>query len=99
MKTFQVVQKNLKLLGMDPNPSVSKFNAKIFGIFLLLGLSFISNCLFFMNEANNSREYIDSAYIASSVFTTSTNFLLFIWKSDELYKLMNGIENIINRRK
>lgn len=97
IKLFQVVQKNLKSLGVDPSQSVPKLNAKALGILFPLGLGFISNCFFFKNEANYFEEYVDCAYIGSTLLTTSTNFLIFIWERDELYQFMNCFGDIINK--
>lgn len=95
MKTFQAVQKNLKLMGMGQ--STPKLNARTLGILLMLGFALILNGFFFKNEANSFREYVDSAYIGSAILTASTNFLLFIWKRDELYEFMNRFSSIINK--
>lgn len=87
IKTFQIVQENLRSLGMDPNPSVPKFNARTLGVLFLVGVIFMSNCFFFRNEANN---------FGSGVFITAIDFVLFISKRDELYRFMNRFECVIN---
>lgn len=94
IKTFQIVQENLRSLGMDPNPSVPKFNARTLGV-LFLVVIFMSNC-FFRNEANNFGEYVFCAYVDSGVFITAIDFVLFISKRDELYRFMNRFECVIN---
>lgn len=96
VKTFQIVQENLKVLGMDSNPSVPKFNAKTLGILFLIGMIFTSNCIFIRNEADRFEEYVLCAYVGSGVFVTAVDFLHFVRKKDKLFTLMNRFECVIN---
>lgn len=94
MELFQSVQKCLVRLGIR-----TSINITFFKILLLFILSSISVWKFFFCEAQLFEEYAGSFYGGVMVVIIIFDFLIFIWKSKQIFEFIRTFENLIETSK
>lgn len=98
---FQTVKKNLSALGISLDLSMQSrlLNARLLLSLLAPGLCNIGMLLYSFNEAQTVFQFTQSIFICSA-YTLSILFLLIILcYSNELFKLINDCECIVNTSK
>lgn len=92
---FQLVQKNLSILGIKKTPlSRSSRIREIIGG-LLLSTHIISRLKFLVTEANTLQLYTQSAFTSSVAIANLSILTSLIYKREEIYKFIDGAENLL----
>lgn len=93
MHLFQSNQKSLAMMGIVANQH--RFNFKMFESFVMFIIPSISYLIFILRDASELRDYIDTVYLGSSTTMIGLCFLNFVWKMENLFKLIRDIEQIV----
>ena len=97
MKCFKSAQNNLKVVGIDSNHC--RFNKKMLMTFLSYGINNILNFMFLFYGASNSREYTDSMYVTCCTVVIGLCYTIAVFKMKDLFKYIEGCENLIEKSK
>lgn len=97
MKIFQSIISNLNSEGIAW-PQKHPFNVKNITILVNLSLATILATLFLLLEAETFSDYGDSFYVIASTIVSSVIFAVIVWKTQEIFKLINSFETIIQER-
>lgn len=92
MKYFQVVQKNLTVLGIAANRPV--FNIKLVKICLFYGLDLTLSAVFLFSEAKTFLEYTSNIYITTALLVISSYFSIWILKLGKFFNLIDDVEKL-----
>lgn len=95
IKILQTVQKNLTIFGIGPNLAIQPFNEKTLIGLLIIG-SGIIDLFYLFTLSETFAEYIQAIYICSAFTLIALVLMVTIFNSNELYKIMNDCECIIN---
>lgn len=96
MKIFETIEKNLMILGLNPNESKT-FNWKITLGFILLSLGWIfSNVmLIFTMENITLMDYVNFSTIISSMIIMSIGLASIIIQQVKIFKIFENVQNLI----
>lgn len=98
LKIFQMIQKNLSTIGIDPKPAAKlhPFNAKF--LMPLLTLSFGAICMFMYisNEVKSYSKFMQSIYLCTSFITDVLILVVMLLNSSKFSKLISDYESIMN---
>lgn len=94
MKSFQAIQKNFAVLGIDRNQSKSHKNVVM--TWLTLCLATIFSATFFALKAHTFEEYITNIYTTSAGAMIVTILTILIFEVESLFVLINIIEKTID---
>lgn len=97
MKIFKSNQKYFATLGITRHQAAQRqpFNAKHLRSFLVFILFVISLSKHLFCEANNFKEYTESAYFTSTSIVTATIFLMFIWRMKFFFNFIDDWEKCV----
>lgn len=101
MIIFRDIKKSMAFCGIHSPQCFDKFhrfNLRNLMIFIFLIVSAILMSLFIVCENGTLAEYSSAFYGTLSSVTTAFLFFTFIWKTKDLYKLMNNFEELIQER-
>lgn len=93
MQLFQSNQKSFEMMGLSSN--LHRFNFKALMTFLLYWTLSILYGTFTLLEANEFREYMDSVYLTSATTVMAISFMIFVWKTEDIFHLIHEIEEIV----
>lgn len=97
MKLFKTFQKSLALIGITSNTSANLFD---FGrkclAYAILWSGFFLSWSFIIWEVNNFIEYTITIYIASAITALAICFTILVYKTEKIFKFINGCERVIN---
>lgn len=102
MKIFQSTQNALKMLGIYRAQTFhqsNRLNVKNLSVLMLFGLFFIATILYLIFDAKTFIEYSQSMYGFAVGLALLTLFITIIWKSPQIFQLIDNYENTIARRK
>lgn len=92
---FQLVQKNLSILGITKTqPNNSCRMREIIGCLLVIA-HIIIRLKFLLNDANSFQLYTRAAFMSSVAIANLCCLASLIHKRKEIYKLIDGCENVI----
>lgn len=92
---FQLVQKNLSILGISKAQSVRLFRIKVSIGCLLLGTNFIIHFKFLLDEANSFREYSESTYMLNVTVMVLWCYANLIRQRVELLEFIDKTEKLL----
>lgn len=102
MELFHLLQKYLAISGVEPfqkERSTIVYLKRLL-VFIVSTISFMSSLIFIAIGANAIAEYADAFYICETVLTYTTfPFVIFLWKMDSIFKLIEDFEHLIEQRK
>lgn len=61
--------------------------------------SLISAFIFIGYEAKTIDQYVDALYLSATLMISTFHFVIFLWKMDNLFKLIDDFEHLIKERK
>lgn len=98
MDIFQSIRTYLALLGVH-SPRIQNHSNSVKGlmVLVLMGLTEISTCIFFLYQAEILEEYAQAFYGALSMHTCTFGFGIYILKKQELFKFMKNMEIVIQK--
>lgn len=101
IKIFQIIQKNLTLLGIDPNSTMKSylFNPKNLIGFSSVGLTAICAIMYAIKVASTFNEYTKSFCVFSTTTLSVLNLMVMLFFSSELFEAINDCECIVNTSK
>lgn len=100
MKILKSVQNSLRFLGIHkPEPNCNRFTWKRLLILYLFVQTALSTIAFFLIEAKSFRDYTYSLYGAASSTLYVSCFSLMIYYMENIFKLIEKLEYIIETRK
>lgn len=101
MKVFQSLQENMLILGLERPMLDKKHQIKLKTFVILIFMVKFVFCLTlgFFSEAITFSEYADLVQIILSSFGGSMIYLVFIINMNEVFKLINNFEIMIETRK
>lgn len=98
MRLFQIIKRDLVILGVDSNQSTNKYvyNGNIFLCCFLCASCIILTGVFVFCEANSFIEFTESIYLLSSaiMITAAATFACFKFKV--LFDYIETLENTVN---
>lgn len=97
MKTLREVQKCFESLGVSRKPEL--FNQIILRAFVIFFSSTISQWIFLLHEADNSRTYMESAYLIISYYNTYISFASIAFNKEMFFALIDDIDHVISESK
>lgn len=100
MKVLQLVQRNLAKLGLDVHQSTAQkypFNGIIVKCLFIMGVALMSSFVYIFREANTFQEYAFSVNVFFTTIMVAVIYLIFIWKSHTLGRLIDSLEAYINK--
>lgn len=97
MKLFQNVNKYLMILGIQsPDLGQERFPAKKFIILFVFTLNLCASCIFIFYEAELYEEYTSTFYSEIAAVVLINDFLVLIFNSKMLFKLIKNVEDFID---
>lgn len=97
MKPFQIVKKNLAVLGLAANQPV--FNKKLVKICLFYSLDFTLSAVFLFLKAETFLEYTSNIYVTTSLLVICSYFVIWILKLEKFFGLIDTIQRFIGKSK
>lgn len=100
MILIQLINKYFALLGISEQQihHSHRLNARILMPFFAY-VACISSCLaYILLEINNPVEVVEGLFEASSAFSGAVALLIIVFKLNQLHKLFNDLENIVQDR-
>lgn len=94
MKYFQLAQKHLAFLGL--NPTQKSFNRKSSTAFLLC-INSALNCALLFREIINFREYIDAIYMSTASIAIIIYFAILAVEMKNIFTLIETMEKIVEK--
>ena len=94
IKIFQIVRKNLAILGIDAN--YSRLNRKSAITWFSDALAITLSILFIIFKANTFLEYSMNIYITLTMSVIWISFMIMLYKKVKLFKLIDAMEAIVN---
>lgn len=102
MKIFQTIQICFKVLDIRA-PSLSngfhRFTLRNSFFCILAVLNILSSVAYGLFEAETVFEYFESIHTFLGIAICSTFFAMFLWKMDNVFRLIVDFENQIKKRK
>lgn len=97
MKSFEPIRRYFSVLGIDSLQlnQKSAFNVKNVFVLLQLILTASSSFAFILLKAQTFAEYAYGFCMVLTLIIGNFDSLICIWKSEQLFKLMNNFETII----
>lgn len=92
---FQLVQENLSILGISKTQSKRSCRIKMLIGCLFLGVSIVLHFKFLYSEANDFKVITESIFVSSVTVISFWCFISLIHKSDELFDIIDWMENLI----
>lgn len=69
-------------------------------VVLILFILFVTSSLVFIGyQANSLGEYADASYMSATLDWMFFAFAILLWKRDDVFKLIEDFENLIQQRK
>lgn len=97
MKFFETIQKELLLLGINPNES-SPFNWKITMGFLLIGWSILTNVMYvFAMENPSLMDYLACFSVTTTIATVGICFIVIAFQQMKLIGIIEGQQKLVNK--
>lgn len=97
MKLFQSIQKSFSLLGISQNQS--RFNDRMLLAASIFSAGTTLNIVFVFTGTKTFREFTDAVYVACATAVFLICFAKIVFKMDKLFKLIDFIENIVDKSK
>lgn len=101
MKIFQLLQENYALVGIIPpqlNHKQRTLNLKNTIALLMYSQIVAQCCEILLFKAKTFSEYAESFCLMAGMLTASSNFAITVWKSIEVFQLIQNYENFIGIR-
>lgn len=92
---FQLVQKNLSVLGITKTQSVRVFRIKVLIGGFLLGIHIIIHLKFFFGEANSFSEYSESTFLSSVSVVAMWCYANLIHEREKILEFIEEIEKLL----
>ena len=98
LKIFKLIQKNFKVVGIEPSLVAQKYpiNRKILVGFLMLSFSFIWNLMTILYEANTFVEYTQSIYTCSLAALIFLALVILLLNVTKMFNLIDGCSKFAN---
>lgn len=91
------------MVGLHESQSFEKnqhwFNVKVIMSLLLIDQFLLSIVAYLVMEASNFSEYANSIYLTTTLIAVIVVTALFIWKADQIFKLITNFETAIQKCK
>lgn len=94
---FQLVQKNLIILGISRNQSIYAFYVKVFIGFLLLGSGVFYHFEFIFRNDLTFEEYAESLYMTTISVMSFLCYVIMILIKDNFFKHIDKLDSIIQQ--
>lgn len=100
MIIFREIKKSLVFCGVESPQSekINRFNLRNLMILIFFSASTTIMSLFIIREDGTMAEYSSATYGCLSSTMTTIILLVFVWKTMDLYKLINNFEKTIEER-
>lgn len=98
LQQFQIVRKLFEVIGIYPQQS-KRFNVRNVVALLFTFTMCISSFAFLLFEVDNSHDFGASFYAAITEFAVIVSFLSIVFKMQNIFKIMDQIEEIIQKSK
>lgn len=92
---FQLIQKNLSILGISRTRSVGSFRKKMLIGCLLLGIHISLRLKFLFGVANSFQQYAESIFMSSGVVVIFWCYACLICKREELFEFIDKCDELI----
>lgn len=100
MKILNSIQNSLRILGIHkPEPNCNRFTVKRLLILYTFTQISLSTTTFFLIDAKSFRDYTYSLYAAATSTLYVSCFSLMIFHMENIFKLIENLEYIIETRK
>lgn len=101
MKILITVQENFALMGISTNQSIQKipFNAKNVLMLVIQCLTFSSDLMCLIYEADNFKDYTISIFSCCTMIVAISIFAMIMIKMRHFFEFQEQIEEIINKSK
>lgn len=103
IKLFVNDQKKIQTLGIVPSQSMeskwSLFNSKNLFVLFFTALGYISTTGFFLFKGKSIKEDALTVFASLAGFLCLLYFTVYIWKIDDILKLIKDYEEFIEKRK
>lgn len=98
MKLFQVIQKNLAMLGISSNQQ-RYCNQKSVMTLFVYSLAITLSMVFLFFKADTYLEYTLNIYVTSTAFGACVGFIALLFQKGKLFKLIDELEEFFNESK
>lgn len=104
MRIFQSIRNYLSIMGIESLQSFQKNRSMIVQlkrlVVIIIFVLFVTSSVVFIGfEANSLGEYADASYMFATLDWMFFAFVVFLWKMDDIFKLIEGFEELIQHRK
>lgn len=102
MQILESIHKSLQIIGLSSHQSMQKhpFNARNLISLFVFGLNIICNFGFIVSgQTNDLMAFTDSVYITLTVICADSIFIRLILKMQQLFELINRLEDIMDQSK
>lgn len=96
MKVLQVYQGTLSFVITRDDNGIKSF--RYIGILSVYGFGVISLIQFLISEAQTFQDYSESVYPLSTILTDFFVVIIYVWKKEQIFKLVDDLENAIEER-
>lgn len=97
MEIFEPIRKRMSVVGIAPYQKYPLNSKNIITLFMLI-MGALLNCVHLLHEADTFKEYADSFCASASMIVAAIVFVILIWETLSVYRLLDSLERSTTKR-